>query len=67
MGLDLQRIVNAKMRLKWALSSSETTTLKRRDFFVLLSFLKHPSFQNLLCQAKEENGFNHALGRRSIH
>ncbi|MFQ6620517.1 hypothetical protein Gotur_001123 [Gossypium turneri] len=30
--------------------------LKRRDFFVLISFLKHPSFQNLLSQAEEEYG-----------
>ncbi|KAK8260255.1 hypothetical protein V6Z11_D13G109900 [Gossypium hirsutum] len=67
----VQRIVNAKKSLKRTLSSSEITKVPKghfaKRFVVPLSFLKHPSFPNLLSQAEEEYGFNHALGRRSIH
>ncbi|XP_039046975.1 cyclin-U1-1-like [Hibiscus syriacus] len=36
--------------------------VKKKRFVVPISFLKHPSFQNLLSQAEEEFGFNHPLG-----
>ncbi|KAH1031722.1 hypothetical protein J1N35_043896 [Gossypium stocksii] len=72
MGFRLPRIVNAKPSLKRSLSSSETTMVpkghfavyigevdEKKRFVVPISLLKHPSFQNLLSQAKEEFGFNH--------
>ncbi|MBA0758504.1 hypothetical protein Gotri_021494, partial [Gossypium trilobum] len=67
------RIVNAKPSLKRSLSSSETTVIPKghfavyvgeaenKRFVVPLSFLKHPSFQNLLSQAEKEFGFNHPM------
>ncbi|XP_022763127.1 auxin-responsive protein SAUR21-like [Durio zibethinus] len=78
MGFRLLRIVNAKPSLKRTLSSSETTTVpkghlavyvgedEKKRFIVPISFLKHPSFQNLLSQAEEEYGFNHPMGALTI-
>nr|KJB10056.1 hypothetical protein B456_001G245000 [Gossypium raimondii] len=62
MGFRLPRIVNSKPSLKRSLLSSETTVIKKKRFVVPLSFLKHPSFQNLLSQAKNEFRFNHPMG-----
>ncbi|KAE8663544.1 Auxin-induced protein 15A [Hibiscus syriacus] len=74
MGFRLPRIVNAKASLKRSLSSSEKTVVpkghfavyvgevEKNRFVVPISFLKHPSFQNLLSQAEEEYGLNHPLG-----
>ncbi|XP_007041971.2 PREDICTED: auxin-responsive protein SAUR21 [Theobroma cacao] len=78
MGFRLPRIVNAKRSPKRALSSSETTVVpkghfavyigeaEKKRFVVPISFLKHPSFQNLLSQAEEEYGFNHPMGALTI-
>ncbi|XWS67791.1 hypothetical protein CRYUN_Cryun04dG0035700 [Craigia yunnanensis] len=78
MGFRLPRIVNAKQSLKRTLSFSETTVVPKGHFAVYvgevekkrlvvpISFLKHPSFQNLLCQAEEEYGFNHPMGTLTI-
>ncbi|TYI46491.1 hypothetical protein E1A91_D13G110600v1 [Gossypium mustelinum] len=61
MGFCLPRIVNSKPSLKRSLLSSETTKKKKKRFVVPLPFLKHPSFQNLLSQAKYEFHFNHPM------
>ncbi|XVE67089.1 hypothetical protein DITRI_Ditri08aG0132000 [Diplodiscus trichospermus] len=78
MGFRLPRIVNAKPSLKRTLSSSETAIVpkghfavfvgeaEKKRFVVPISFLKHPSFQNLLSQAEEEYGFNHPMGALTI-
>ncbi|KAK8582411.1 hypothetical protein V6N13_069189 [Hibiscus sabdariffa] len=78
MGFHLPRIVNAKSSLKRTLSSSETTVVpkghfvvyvgeaEKKRFVVPISFLKHPSFRNLLSEAEEEFGFNHPMGVLTI-
>ena len=78
MGFRLPRIVNAKPSLKRTLSSSETIVVpkghfavyvgetEKKRFMVPISYLKHPSFQNLLCQAEEEFGFDHPAGGLTI-
>ncbi|KAH6811935.1 SAUR-like auxin-responsive protein family [Perilla frutescens var. frutescens] len=37
-----------------------------KRFIIPLSFLNHPSFQDLLSQAEEEFGFNHPMGGLTI-
>ncbi|XP_007041977.2 PREDICTED: auxin-responsive protein SAUR21 [Theobroma cacao] len=78
MGFRLPRIVSAKQSLKRTLSLSETTPVpkghfavyvgeaEKKRFVVPISFLKDPSFQNLLSQAEEEYGFNHPRGALTI-
>ena len=39
---------------------------QKKRFVILISYLKHPSFQNLLSQAEEEFGFDHPLGGLTI-
>ncbi|KAK8568023.1 hypothetical protein V6N13_105963 [Hibiscus sabdariffa] len=78
MGFRLPRIVTAKSSLKQTLSSSETIVVpkvhfavyvgeaEKKRFVVPISFLNHPSFQNLLSEAEEEFGFNHPMGDLTI-
>ncbi|KAK8568046.1 hypothetical protein V6N13_105987 [Hibiscus sabdariffa] len=78
MGFRLPRIVNAKPSLKRILSSLETTVVpkghfavyvgeeEKKRFVVPISFLKHPTFLNLLSEAEEEFGFNHPMGPLTI-
>ncbi|OMO92863.1 Auxin responsive SAUR protein [Corchorus olitorius] len=78
MGFRLPRIASSKPSLKRTLSSSETMAVpkghfavyvgetEKKRFVVPISFLKHPSFQNLLSQAEEEYGFNHPMGALTI-
>ncbi|RVW93296.1 Auxin-responsive protein SAUR21 [Vitis vinifera] len=39
---------------------------QKKRFVIPISYLKHPSFQNLLSQAEEEFGFDHPLGGLTI-
>ncbi|KAJ6692814.1 SAUR-LIKE AUXIN-RESPONSIVE PROTEIN FAMILY-RELATED [Salix purpurea] len=39
---------------------------QKKRFTIPISYLKHPSLQNLLSQAEEEFGFNHPTGGLSI-
>ncbi|RZC66623.1 hypothetical protein C5167_010318 [Papaver somniferum] len=63
--------------LKNQLSQSSSTVPKghcavyvgeteKKRFIVPLSYLNHPSFQNLLSCAEEEFGFDHPMGRLTI-
>ncbi|KAL5788779.1 hypothetical protein ACOSP7_005728 [Xanthoceras sorbifolium] len=39
---------------------------QRKRFVIPVSFLNHASFQDLLCQAEEEFGFDHPMGGLTI-
>ncbi|GLT70766.1 hypothetical protein SLA2020_428260 [Shorea laevis] len=39
---------------------------QRKRFVVPITFLNHPSFQDLLSRAEEEFGFNHPMGALTI-
>ncbi|TXG64689.1 hypothetical protein EZV62_011683 [Acer yangbiense] len=74
----VQKIVNAKKYLRRPIFSPENTTVpkghfavyvgetEKKRFVVPISYLKHPSFHNLLCQAEEEFGFDHPAGGLTI-
>ncbi|KAL4318732.1 hypothetical protein GQ457_18G017540 [Hibiscus cannabinus] len=78
MGFRLPRIINAKSSLKQTLSSLETAVVpkghfvvyvgeaEKKRFIVPISFLKHPSFRNLLSEVEEEFGFNQPMGVLTI-
>ncbi|PHT99728.1 Auxin-responsive protein SAUR23 [Capsicum chinense] len=40
---------------------------QKNRFFVPVSYLNQPSFQDLLAQAEEEFGFDHPMGGLTIH
>ncbi|KAJ4716689.1 Auxin-responsive protein [Melia azedarach] len=78
MGIRFPKITNAKNSVRRALQASQATAVpkghfavyvgetERKRFVVPISYLKHPSFQNLLSQAEEEFGFNHPTGGLTI-
>ena len=39
---------------------------EKKRFVIPISYLKQPSFQDLLSQAEEENGFDHPMGGLTI-
>ncbi|KAK4477187.1 hypothetical protein RD792_016400 [Penstemon davidsonii] len=39
---------------------------EKRRFVIPVSYLNHPSFQDLLCLAEEEFGFDHPMGGLTI-
>ncbi|KAJ9704302.1 hypothetical protein PVL29_002730 [Vitis rotundifolia] len=71
-------IIPAKQILRRILPSLESTNVpkghvpvyvgetQKKRFVIPISYLKHPSFQNLLSQAEEEFGFDHPLGGLTI-
>ncbi|KAJ9704295.1 hypothetical protein PVL29_002723 [Vitis rotundifolia] len=73
MAVHFQRIIPAKQILRRILPSAESTNVpkghvpvyvgetQKKRFVIPISYLKHPSFQNLLSQAAEEFGFDHPL------
>ncbi|XP_018841426.1 auxin-responsive protein SAUR23-like [Juglans regia] len=40
--------------------------IQRKRFVIPISYLNHPSFQDLLSRAEEELGFNHPMGGLTI-
>ncbi|XP_038887256.1 auxin-induced protein X10A-like [Benincasa hispida] len=40
--------------------------VQKKRFFIQLSYLNQPSFQDLLSQAEEEFGYNHPMGGITI-
>ena len=79
MAIRFQRIIPAKQILKSILPSSPESVnvpkghvpvyvgeTQKKRFVIPTSYLKHPSFQNLLSQAEEECGFDHPLGGLTI-
>ena len=78
MAIRFQRIILAKQILKRILPSPESANVpkghvpvyvgetQKKRFVIPISYLKHPSFQNLLSKAEEEFGFDHPLGGLTI-
>ncbi|RVW36557.1 hypothetical protein VitviT2T_003027 [Vitis vinifera] len=78
MAIRFQRIIPTKQILRRILPSPESTNVpkghvpvyvgetEKKRFVIPISYLKHPSFQNLLSQAEEEFGFDHPLGALTI-
>ena len=78
MAIRFQRIIPAKQILKRVLRSLDSVNVpkghvpvyvgesQKKRFVIPISYLKHPSFQNLLSQAEEEFGFDHPLGGLTI-
>ncbi|CBI37958.3 hypothetical protein VitviT2T_003033 [Vitis vinifera] len=78
MAIHFQRIIPAKQILRHIFPSPEPTNVpkghvpvcvgetQKKRFVIPISYLKHPSFQNLLSQAEEEFGFDHPLGDLTI-
>ncbi|TXG64708.1 hypothetical protein EZV62_011702 [Acer yangbiense] len=74
----LTKIVNAMKTIRRPIFSPKNTIVskghfavyigetEKKRFMVPISYLKHPSFQNLLCQAEEEFGFDHPAGGLTI-
>ena len=73
MAIRFQRIIPAKQILKHVLPSPDSVNVpnghvpvyvgesQKKRFVIPISYLMHPSFQNLLSQAEEEFGFDHPL------
>ncbi|XP_059647549.1 auxin-responsive protein SAUR21-like [Cornus florida] len=78
MGVRLLKIVRAKQVLHQVFSTPVAKGVpkghlavyvgetEKKRFVVPVSYLKHPSFQNLLSQAEEEFGFDHPMGGLTI-
>ncbi|XXG40247.1 hypothetical protein AAC387_Pa01g1016 [Persea americana] len=80
MGIRLPGMIQAKEILRQSLARSPFNPApgvlkghftiyvgeRQKRFVIPLSYLKHPSFQDLLSGAEEEFGFNHQMGGLTI-
>ncbi|XP_062082800.1 auxin-induced protein 15A-like [Humulus lupulus] len=76
MGFRFPGVVQAKQLIQRSFSSAKDVPKgylavyvgenKMTRFVIPISYLNHPSFQELLCQAEEEFGFDHPMGALTI-
>jgi SAUR family protein len=78
MGFRLPGIANAKKSLTRSLSASKSLDTpkgyfavyvgesQKKRFVIPISYLNHPSFQDLLSQAEEQFGYDHPMGGITI-
>ena len=81
MAIIMPRIIQAKQILRRSFSNGRNNTYmvvpkgyfavyigeqEKKRFVVPISFLSQPEFQELLCQAVEEYGYNHPMGGLTI-
>ncbi|KAJ9550525.1 hypothetical protein OSB04_014570 [Centaurea solstitialis] len=81
MAILMPRIIQAKKILRRSLSNGSSNTYmvipkgyfvvyvgeqEKKRFVVPVSLLNQPEFQELLCQAEEEYGYNHPMGGLTI-
>ena len=73
----MPRVANAKSLLHRSFSNAKNVPKgylavyvgdesKKKRLVIPLSYLNHPSFQDLLSQAEEEFGFDHSMGGLTI-
>ncbi|KAF4380996.1 hypothetical protein F8388_011918 [Cannabis sativa] len=75
MGFRFPGVVHAKQLLQKSFSTKDVPKgylalyvgkSKMTRFVIPVSYLNHSSFQELLCQAEEEFGFDHPMGALTI-
>uniref|UniRef100_A0A803PW69 Uncharacterized protein n=1 Tax=Cannabis sativa TaxID=3483 RepID=A0A803PW69_CANSA len=76
MGFRIPGVVHAKQLIQKPFSSAKDVPKgylavyvgknKMTRFVIPISYLNHSSFQELLCQAEEEFGFDHPMGALTI-